>query len=205
MSHTGQSTTSTVTLKNSPPAIITKNTTPIIIDELLLDAAFWTTTCVTVFSLTGVSDSKDAPQLEQNFASTLFSFPHLLQYGNEIPKIQYTSEYYKDFIPTNETIQIDWTVFQTPKWAAIQQERSQLVERSVSCSDLIKTKHNSNQIIQQITLTGEPVDFFVFTFVGIVPCTTIKLTKHQQEGRFIELTNCQIESVYDFIKEKKDL
>lgn len=54
----------------------------------------------------------------------------------------------------------------------------------------------------QITLNGEPVKFFVFDFVGIVPFNILNLTKHQQKGRFIELDRKQGKKVWDFINEK---
>ena len=69
-------------------------------------------------------------------------------------------------------------------------------------NDLIKTKHNSNHKKQQITLEGEPIHFFIFIFVGIVPSSVIKLTKHQQQARFIELKKEQIKYSYTFIEEK---
>lgn len=53
-----------------------------------------------------------------------------------------------------------------------------------------------------MTLSGEPIEFFIFTFVGIVPFNVVNLTKHQQKGQFIELNNEQIQNSYDFIKEK---
>ncbi|WGM88579.1 MAG: hypothetical protein NUK63_06545 [Candidatus Bathyarchaeum tardum] len=68
--------------------------------------------------------------------------------------------------------------------------------------DLIKTKHNSNHKKIQITLTGETTEFFVFAFVGIVPFNILSLTKHQQQGRFIELTKEQTKISYHFVKEK---
>lgn len=68
--------------------------------------------------------------------------------------------------------------------------------------DLIKSKHNSNYKKMQITLIGEPVEFFVFAFVGIVPYNSLNLTKHQQKGRFIELNREQIKSSYLFLQEK---
>ena len=68
--------------------------------------------------------------------------------------------------------------------------------------DLITTKHNSNYKKLQMTLSGEPIEFFVFNFVGIVPFNVLNLTKHQQKGQFIELDNEQIQNSYYFIKEK---
>jgi uncharacterized glyoxalase superfamily metalloenzyme YdcJ len=69
-------------------------------------------------------------------------------------------------------------------------------------TDLIKTKHNSNHKLQQITLSGEPIEFFVFIFVGIVSCDVVKLSRHQQKARFIELNKEQIKATYAFIEEK---
>lgn len=70
-------------------------------------------------------------------------------------------------------------------------------------SDLIKSKHNSNPKKMQITLNGEPIAFFVFAFVGIVPCKILNLTKHQQKGRFIELDIEQTKSLYVFLEKKQ--
>ncbi|MCR3907144.1 MAG: protein rep [Tenericutes bacterium] len=68
--------------------------------------------------------------------------------------------------------------------------------------DLIKTKHNSNHKKSQITLIGEPIEFFIFTFVGIVPYNILNLTKHQQKTRFISLTRNQTKSTYDFLEKR---
>ena len=68
--------------------------------------------------------------------------------------------------------------------------------------DLIKTKLNSNHKKKQTTLIGEPAEFFIFAFCGIVPSSFLNLTKHQQKGRFIELKPDQSKGAWDFIKEK---
>ncbi len=48
----------------------------------------------------------------------------------------------------------------------------------------------------------EPIEFFIFNFVGIIPFNVINLTKHQQQGRFIELTKEQIEVSYKYVEKK---
>jgi hypothetical protein len=68
---------------------------------------------------------------------------------------------------------------------------------------LIKTKHNSNHKKMQVTLIGEPIEFFFFAFVGIVPFKILKLTKHQQKGRFIELNKEQTQKSYEYIQTNK--
>jgi len=65
-------------------------------------------------------------------------------------------------------------------------------------TDLIKTKHNSNQKIYQITLNGETVQEYTYYLLGFVPADVVRLKKG---AWFSKLNNEQIASVEKFILE----
>ena len=46
------------------------------------------------------------------------------------------------------------------------------------------------------------MEFFLFTFVGIVPFNAINLSKHQQKARLIELTKEQIKNSYNYLEDR---
>ena len=58
--------------------------------------------------------------------------------------------------------------------------------------DLIKTKHNSNQKTQQITLKGEIIQEYIYYVLGFVPADVVRLKK---DVWFSKLGDEQIKSV----------
>jgi len=67
-------------------------------------------------------------------------------------------------------------------------------------TDLNRTKHNSNQKTQQITLEGEIIQEYCYDVLGFVPADVVRLKK---EVKFSKLSDEQIKSVEKFLKSKK--
>jgi hypothetical protein len=67
-------------------------------------------------------------------------------------------------------------------------------------TDLIKTKHNSNQKPKQITLEGEIVQEYIYKVLGFVPADIVRL-KHDKW--FNELTDIQIKIVEKYLQNKR--
>jgi len=67
-------------------------------------------------------------------------------------------------------------------------------------TDLIKTKHNSNQKAQQITLTGEIVPEYSYYCLGIVPREVIRL---KRDVAFSMLGKEQIIAVEEYLESRK--
>ena len=67
-------------------------------------------------------------------------------------------------------------------------------------TDLIKTKHNSNQKTQQTTLRGEIIKEYVYYLLGFVPAEVVRLKK---DLWFSKISNEQIISVEKFLESKK--
>ena len=62
---------------------------------------------------------------------------------------------------------------------------------------MIKTKHNSNYKIQQVTLTGEIIQEYTYYVLGFVPADVVRLKK---EVKFSKLCDEQIKSVEKFLE-----
>jgi len=67
-------------------------------------------------------------------------------------------------------------------------------------TDLIKTKHNSNQKTQQITFDGEIVQEYSYYMLGFVPADVIRL---KNDVWFSKLNNEQISYAEKFLDTKK--
>jgi len=67
-------------------------------------------------------------------------------------------------------------------------------------TDLIKTKHNSNQKTKQTTLKGEIIQEYIYYILGFVPADIVRLKK---DAWFSKLSNEQIISVEKFLETKK--
>jgi len=66
-------------------------------------------------------------------------------------------------------------------------------------TDLIKTKHNSNHITQQVTLKEEIVQEYCYYVLGFVPADVVRLKK---DVWFSKINNEQTKSVEKFLKFK---
>ena len=67
-------------------------------------------------------------------------------------------------------------------------------------TDLIKTKHNSNQKTQQITLEGKIVQEYVYYVLGFVPADVVRLKSNIWLSK---LNDEQLTSVEKFLESKK--